>query len=162
MEKYKWRIILLNLVLLAGYMTWAVCQKERTIKEGRLVLLELLPVDPRSLMQGDYMQLRYNIQPEDVELWDMPQQGTVVVSLDSCQVGYRFRMQQQPSGENEVKLKFRATSLFLTVGAESYFFQEGQDSIYAQAKYGGMRVDPAGNSVLIGLYDKNRELLTGK
>ncbi|MFX7329222.1 GDYXXLXY domain-containing protein, partial [Acinetobacter baumannii] len=36
-----------------------MAQKEMLLKEGQLVLLPLAPVDPRSLMQGDYMALRY-------------------------------------------------------------------------------------------------------
>ena len=42
------------------------------------------------------------------------------------------------------------------IGANSYFFQEGEDEKYADAKYGGVRIDEKGNSVLVGLYDSNR------
>lgn len=55
-------VILLNLVLLLGFFNWSVVQKEETLAKGRLVLLELAPVDPRSLMQGDYMRLNYAIR----------------------------------------------------------------------------------------------------
>lgn len=165
MGKYKWKIILLNLLFLVGYMAWAVCQKEKTIREGQLVLLELVPVDPRSLMQGDYMRLGYDIHLEGHDADEViPEQGIVIVEMDSCRVGYKFRLakQQQVPGENEVRLKYRNTSGTFTIGAESYFFQEGQDSVYVQARYGGMRVDEKGNSVLFGLYDGNRKLITGK
>lgn len=165
MGKYKWKIILLNLLLLVGYMMWAVWQKEKTIREGRFVLLELVPVDPRSLMQGDYMRLGYGIRLEGYDADEgIPEQGIVIVEMDSCRVGYKFRLEKQPQspGEKEVRLKYRNTSGVFTIGAESYFFQEGQDSVYVQARYGGMRVDEKGNSVLIGLYDGNRKLITGK
>jgi uncharacterized membrane-anchored protein len=60
--------ILLNLLLLLGYFNWSALQKEETLAKGRLVLLELAPVAPRSLMQKDYMpsarcQTRKSCQP---------------------------------------------------------------------------------------------------
>lgn len=47
----------LLLVLLA--VNLMVLNKESSLAQGRTVFLELAPVDPRSLMQGDYMVLRY-------------------------------------------------------------------------------------------------------
>ena len=68
MKKYKWIIILLNLVLLLIYFNYSVVKKEELLKNAQFVLFELAPVDPRSLIQGDYMTLRYkildNIWPE--------------------------------------------------------------------------------------------------
>ena len=57
MKKYSRILIIVNLILLLGYFNWSVYQKEQTLKDGQLVLLQLAPVDPRSLMQGDYMRL---------------------------------------------------------------------------------------------------------
>lgn len=59
MKKYSRILIIVNLILLLGYFNWSVYQKEQTLKDGQLVLLQLAPVDPRSLMQGDYMRLNY-------------------------------------------------------------------------------------------------------
>lgn len=47
----------------------------------------------------------------------------------------------------------------LAVGAESFFFQEGKGDLFEKAKYGGLRVDQKGNSVLIGLYDDELKLI---
>ena len=44
----------------------AIWQKEALIAEGRPVYVELAPVDPRSLIQGDYMRLNFRL-PEDIE-----------------------------------------------------------------------------------------------
>ncbi|MGG3007710.1 GDYXXLXY domain-containing protein [Geobacillus stearothermophilus] len=41
-----------------GYTVW---QKERLLRYGDVVKLELEPVDPRSMLQGDYIRLRYDI-----------------------------------------------------------------------------------------------------
>ena len=45
-------------------VNWSIAGKERHLKEGRIVYLELAPVDPRSLMQGDYMALNFKLANE--------------------------------------------------------------------------------------------------
>lgn len=40
-------------------------------------------------------------------------------------------------------------------GAESFFFQEEHAEKYEKAKYGGVKIDINGNSLLIGLYDEH-------
>ena len=40
-----------------------IADKENTIAKGQKVYVPLAPVDPRSLMQGDYMRLRYTLPP---------------------------------------------------------------------------------------------------
>ena len=60
MKKQSRILIITNLLLLLGYLNWSIYQKEQTLRDGQLVLFELAPVDPRSLMQGDYMSLRYS------------------------------------------------------------------------------------------------------
>ena len=57
----KIRTVLFWLTTLAvvGVPAWMIQQKEALIRDGDLVLLQLEPYAPRSLMQGDYMRLAY-------------------------------------------------------------------------------------------------------
>ncbi|PHS66924.1 MAG: hypothetical protein COB12_05660 [Flavobacterium sp.] len=55
----------------------------------------------------------------------------------------------------ELLIKYTSDNWNLDIGAESYFFQEGEGEKYEEAKYGGLKIDKEGNSVLIGLYDVN-------
>src|SRR5690606_17741733 len=48
-------------LLVLGVVNYAIHGKERVIRNGEVVFLELAPVDPRSLMQGDYMALRFQL-----------------------------------------------------------------------------------------------------
>ena len=66
MKKQSRILIITNLLLLLGYLNWSIYQKEQTLRDGQLVLFELAPVDPRSLMQGDYMSLRYREATSDI------------------------------------------------------------------------------------------------
>jgi uncharacterized membrane-anchored protein len=155
MKKYKWPIILLNLVVLLVYFNVSIAKKENILKNGKLVLLQLRPVDPRSLMQGDYMQLRYSItEKADV---NMAKRGCCVVRTDSNNVGQlvRFQPGKVRVNSNETLIEYTYQDAGLKVGAESFFFQEGQVRRYDSAAYGGLKVDQNGNSVLVGLYDKH-------
>lgn len=159
MKKYKWIIILLNLVLLMLYFNYSVWEKEQLLKDGQLVLLELAPVDPRSLMQGDYMRLRYKIS-EDIYNEDIPKRGYCVVRIDNSGIASKIRFQKDltPLNEAEYLIEYSSSDKWnVNIGAESFFFQEGEAEKFEKAKYGGVKIDKNGNSLLIGLYDKQQQ-----
>lgn len=160
LHTYRNAFILLNLVGLLLFFNFSVFQKEDILKEGKLVLLELAPVDPRSLMQGDYMMLNYAIAPISYND-SIPKRGYYVVKIDKEGVA-RFQRQQKdktPLENNELLIKYTRTQWQSHIGAESSFFQEGHAERYESAKYGGLRIDENGNSVLIGLFDEKRRLI---
>ncbi|MGG5601148.1 GDYXXLXY domain-containing protein [Myroides sp. C8-3] len=162
-------VVVVTLVLFGVFFLRAIQQKEQTIKEGRLVLFELAPVDPRSLMQGDYMQLNYAINEQlrasGIDRTALNKRGFVIVSLDQ-QHRATFKtissksLAELPLGDSLLPVKyFNWDGFTLSVGAESYFFQEGKDTLFDRAKYGGLRIDSEGNSVLIGLYDEELKII---
>jgi uncharacterized membrane-anchored protein len=152
-------LVLAGLALVLGVANYTIWQKEQIRTGGRQVLLELRPVDPRSLIQGDFMALRYadSVFP-DPSIGE----GVMVMSLDTDGVGTYARMDNgSPLRPNEVRLKFRTISEWgeFGIGAESFFFQEGHAEFYANAKYGVIRVGDKGDSVLVGLADEAHELI---
>ena len=54
----------LGALLVLGVVNAAIVGKETIKREGDTVYLPLAPVDPRSLMQGDYMALRFTLVRE--------------------------------------------------------------------------------------------------
>jgi uncharacterized membrane-anchored protein len=158
MKKYKWIIILINLIILLGLFNNSILQKEELLTDGQLVLLELAPVDPRSLMQGDYMRLRYAIS-DNINSDSISKRGFCVVKLEENGIAKKVRIQENktPINNNEFLIEYTSKKWSnINIGAESYFFQEGEAEKYENAKYGGIKVDNQGNSLLIGLYDENR------
>ncbi|MFK5983382.1 MAG: GDYXXLXY domain-containing protein [Flavobacteriaceae bacterium] len=158
MKKIKWYIIAVNLVGLLVFFNFGILSKENVLKEGELVLLELAPVDPRSLIQGDYMQLRYKISETDFSYLDsISKRGYYVVTLKDNGVAEKVRIQEnkEPLQKGEYLINFTYGNWNINIGAESFFFQEGEGEKYEAAKYGGLKIDREGNSVLIGLYDEN-------
>ncbi|TYB72659.1 GDYXXLXY domain-containing protein [Bizionia saleffrena] len=162
MKKYKWIIILLNLIIVLVVFNNSVVKKETLLTDGTLILLELTPVDPRSLMQGDYMDLRYAISDnlnDNYDNEDSSKRGFCVVTLDDNKVAKRVRLQNHktPLNRKEFLIEYNARQWNgITIGAESFFFQEGTAEKYENAKYGGLKIDSEGNSLLVGLYDENR------
>jgi len=175
--RYRNLIIIANLVLLLTFFTFLVIKNEQMLENSTLVLLELAPKDPRSLMQGDYMALNYKITNPWWFDWNIddrmdslsienelsktknfnnvPEKGFFVLKLDTNNVGEALRMQadRAPLNEDEIILKYKSFGRF--IGAESYFFEEGKSEKYENARYGGLKVDQHGNCILLGLFDEN-------
>ncbi len=160
MKKASAYLILLNLFLVLAYFLWSVGSKEELLKSGKQVFLELVPVDPRSLMQGDYMRLDYDIaQGHDLDT--IPTLGFCVVRLDGKGIAQKVRMQKgrEPLGADEYLIPYIKGRSNVQLGANSFFFQEGKAAVYDSAKYGALRIDRKGNTLLTGLYDGDfREL----
>ena len=158
MKKQSRILIITNLLLLLGYLNWSIYQKEQTLRDGQLVLFELAPVDPRSLMQGDYMSLRYREATSDL-LGDtqVATHGYAVLNIDSNRVARIVRLKDalEPLNDNELIINYKIVNDRLFLGAESFFFEEGQDTLYQKATYGGLKVNAKGESLLVGLYDKD-------
>jgi uncharacterized membrane-anchored protein len=152
--------ILGGLVLILGLVNWQIAAKERVLRDGERVLIELAPVDPRSLMQGDYMRLEYRISRDlSYQHPDWPADGRLVVTNDADGVAQFARLDQPgvPLGAAEHLLRYRRRDGRIRIGTDAFFFQEGQSDRFRDARYGELRVDASGESLLIGLRDKNRQ-----
>lgn len=161
MKKYRGIVILVNLLLVLAFFCKSVYEKEAIIADGDLILLELAPVDPRSLMQGDYMELNYAISNTNFKD-TIPKRGFCVVTLDKNGVGnkVRFQAKKEPLNPDEYLIEYTSRKWRgVNIGAESFFFQEGEAEKYEKAKYGAVKVNKKGNSLLVGLYDENRNFI---
>ena len=88
MDKVRAVVLWLTFILVMGVVNFKVWGKEQLAQNGRVVLLELGVRDPRSLIQGDYMTLNYELERE---LRDVPHKAKVIiVSLDEHDVAKRF------------------------------------------------------------------------
>lgn len=159
MKQTKW-ILLANLILLLGVISYEIVKKEHTLAEGKLILMKLRPVDPRSIMQGDYMRLRYEAT-RATYLDSIPSRGYFICTLDELGVASKVRFQEnaEPLNTGEYRIKYFWNDRFAAIGAESYLFEEGSAAKFDSAKYGGLRVHESGESLLVGLYDGDRQLI---
>ena len=151
-----------GLVLALAVPNALVVQKERLLATGTTMLLELAPVDPRSLIQGDYMALDYAMSRQvagSAQTW--PRTGQIVVALDDRGVARFVRRHEAgtPLGRGEHLLTYRRRGGRVRVGTDAFHFQEGHAGRYEGARYGEVRVAPSGTSVLVGLRDSSRNVL---
>jgi uncharacterized membrane-anchored protein len=154
------RVIFGGLLLVVLALVVLVVRKEQVLTHGTPLLLELAPVDPRSLMQGDYMVLDYAVSRE-LGWSNAPEEGRLVLRLDEHGVG-RFVRKHEPEtplAPGELLLRYKVRDGRIRLGAESFFFQEGHADRYAGAKYGELRVTGDGSSVLVGLRNAERQPL---
>ncbi|KEY57679.1 GDYXXLXY domain-containing protein [Serratia sp. DD3] len=158
-------IVLLVLII----VNLSIYQKERLLKHGTVVILELAPVDPRSLMQGDYMALNYALNRQllddgvqqsldcqnDATLCTEPvNREKIVVELDAQHRAVNASFYRgQPLKAQEVLMKYHLSNGWLNIGTPSYFFQEGDAERFADARYGEFRVGQDGTAILTYLLD---------
>lgn len=162
MTKTKIIWIVANLVLVLGFVSFSTFHKEQTLAKGKLVLFELAPVDPRSLMQGDYMRLRYAIISEVNNIKHIQRKGYCIFTIDKRGIVEKIlgvKYDNLNLAKDTYAIKYHLGSSGFMIGAESYFFQEGQAQKYEAAKYGGLRIDSDGNSVLVGLFDDQLKVI---
>lgn len=130
----------------------SVLAKEHIIRKGQRIYLELAPVDPRSLMQGDYMALRFAITR------DIPTDASGSAPLQVAANGVATLARDAAPATARIRYRIRNRQVWL--GTNAYFFEEGNAQDYEGARYGEFRLDPdSGDAVLVGLADENLQHL---
>ena len=142
---------IIGLVVLA-VINFSILRTETSLAQGRVIFLELAPVDPRSLIQGDYMRLNYAVTDELRSMYEIPERGQLVLQLDEQNVATFDRIYQgEPLAPNEILVNYRQQDWEVWIGPESFFFQEGHAEVYEAAEYGELRVAENGQVMLTGL-----------
>src|SRR5262245_15501080 len=155
MKRARWMIAVAALVVILTLANWQIVQKRSVIAYGQVLLLELRPADPRSLIQGDYMALALAdaAMPGEAVIAELPYRGTVILALDESRVGRYARLDDgSPLQPGELRVKYRRHKDWrgqrLDYGAQSFFFQGGDAAIYEGARYALLRVAEDGSTVL--------------
>jgi len=152
-------------LLVVGVAATVIVGKEQLVSRGEVVYLRLAPVDPRSLMQGDYMALNFAVGLEVAAAQAGAQaprkrEALVVIRRDAAGVGQLVRLNDgQPLAEGERLLRVqnvpsRWGGPMVQVSTDAWFFQEGQADRFAKARYGEFRVDKTGQALLVGMRDE--------
>lgn len=147
-------VALAGLLLVLAAVNYSIYGKEEIIRSGETVYLELAPVDPRSLMQGDYMALRFQLTGE---IEAARAAGTLDASLRSVPLALDDRRVATLAAGNEQGPQIRFNVLAydrVWLGTNAYFFAEGTAERYTPARYGEFKLSrETGEAVLVGLRD---------
>ncbi|MDR6549284.1 GDYXXLXY domain-containing protein [Paenibacillus qinlingensis] len=159
----RWLIALL-ILLQVGAMSLQIGKSEYLLSHGKLIKLQLEPLDPRSLIQGDYVRLRYTISLPPMyqnNLEERTGKGKVAVVLapsGNSEV-YEFRREYKP-GESlspeEIRLNGEREGYEgIVYGIENFFIPEGTGREYEQkAKFAEVKVSTNGDAILVRLTEK--------
>jgi uncharacterized membrane-anchored protein len=170
-------------MLVLFFANMHIHQYENILASGKRVVLELAPVDPRSLMQGDYMALRFDVAGGLDEMLraspphlasELETQGGGYLLLASDAAGV-YRLQgvvadasaatgpssgaENLSSAGQVALAFRWRRGQAHIVTDAWYFPEGQALRYEHARYGDLRVASDGTGLLLGLLDEQRRPL---
>ena len=136
----------------------AIWQKEGLIVDGATVYVKLAPVDPRSLMQGDYMRLNFALPGNPPAVPGTMAQ--VVARLDAHKVAEILRFHDGgPLRPGEFLMTVVVKNQRWILATDAWYFKEGEAARWSGAAYGEFRVDRDGSAVLVGLRGPGLETL---
>jgi len=143
-------LIAAGALLVLGVVNASIAGKEIVIRDGEVVFLDLGPRDPRSMMQGDYMALRFRLADQLGHEGKEGEHRVARIVLDDKRVATLA----PPGAASTLPLRYRVRNGAAWIGTNAFFFQEGSEHRYARARYGEFRIDrESGEAVLVGLRD---------
>ena len=158
----RWGIAASVIAVLAA-ANGGIWQKENLIAHGQPVFVELAPVDPRSLMQGDFMRLNFRMPGEvQVRLDGLTtnQRPRMIARRDERGVATLVRLDDAtPLSAEEFRFELTPKDGRWILVSDAWFFREGEAQRWQPAKYGEFRVDASGKALLVGLRGPNLEAL---
>ena len=158
----KWFFLLVS--VLTGFLGGYAIYTQRALQTAQTVYFKIEPVDPRALLSGDYMQLRY-----DFERPYLAEQGQALVlqvgennvlylpsaaAEDEAQAS--AAQADTPQRPQTVRIKTLRASYRVP---HQFYFQEGTGKKYENAVYAKAALLENGSILLLGLTDENFNLL---
>lgn len=151
----KYFNLLVTLLAIVGFL-YAIYEKEEIIANGDIVYIALAPVDPRSLMQGDYMRLGYAIEQRKIVDSDIAKTSYLKLSLDEKRVAHLQSdvVTNKIKTNGDILFKYHAIGNRADIEPSSFLFQQGLRKLYSKARYGIFKIDQD-QHLLVGLADEN-------
>ena len=173
-------LLIINIVILFVVTGFSANKEESYKKLDSYFYLELTPVDPRSLLQGDYMTLNYDItdkasdfiynnrtyiydgenENEVEEIRELrkladAKRAYIAVRLDKNRAARYVKITKEKTDEKDLLfIAYKTDGFNVDINANSYLFQEGTGDKYQNARYS--KVVLVGNNLrLIDLRDKD-------
>ena len=145
-----------------------ISKKQDLLKNGDKLLFSLAPADPRSLMQGDYMRIRFDIAAEINQIvrdkyknTKIPaQQGFAIVEKGENDVAHFIKLDDGSStlSDNQYLIPYKFRNYRIVFTTNAFYFQEGRASHFQQAKYGEFRIKE-GEMLLANMVNDKFEVL---
>ncbi|MDN2708388.1 GDYXXLXY domain-containing protein [Janthinobacterium sp. SUN118] len=154
---------LAGLLLVLLVVNGGIWQKEQLIAKGDAIFVALEPVDPRSLMQGDYMRLNFvnlGVLSTLASVERAPGRPLVVARRDARGVAELLRpYTQEALAPDEFLLELTPKGGRWVLVSDAWFFKEGEAARWEKARFGEFRVMPDGRALLVGMRGPELEKL---
>lgn len=146
------------------FLLFNVAVSEISLLTGETIILQLEPIDPRSLMQGDYVILNYDISTLDADKHGrgLGKDRVKVVLQKNAQGVHVFKSFYRKDirlAKEDVVLNGRITGNRVVYGIESYFVPEGTGlEVEKNANYAVVKIPLSGNAMVAGLINNLSEV----
>lgn len=155
--------VLAGLLLVLLVANGGIWQKEQLIAKGEAIFVALEPVDPRSLMQGDYMRLNFvnlGVLSTLASVDRAPGRPLVVATRDARGVAELLRpYTKEALAPGEFLLELTPKDGNWVLVSDAWFFKEGDAARWEKARYGEFRIQPDGRALLVGMRGEQLEKL---
>ncbi|MEZ5849274.1 MAG: GDYXXLXY domain-containing protein [Hyphomicrobiaceae bacterium] len=159
-------LIIAGALATGGLAAQSITTNEAIIATGRQIFLALAPVDPRSLIQGDFMRLNFAVPNQrrigrnDASVLGQRRWAIATVDdRDVATVESVVEVEPGPVAANQIVLPMRYKERRWIVGTDAWFFKEGTAEKWQQARFGLLRVGANGTALLVGMADKDLGLI---
>jgi uncharacterized membrane-anchored protein len=173
MKKYFSLILAIAITL---FFVGLIAKNEWHLHHSKSIFIELKPVDPRSILQGDYMALAYELNLQTPKPLAEKENETLnqrifnhssihtKVILDSHNKVIRTILEPNNlSAEQSLILKNPENRLqALYPASRSFLFAEGLAQCYQKAKYAEFKINPKGEAILFDLRGEQLQPLNCK
>tara|TARA_Y100001960_G_scaffold332593_1_gene433710 strand:- start:710 stop:1189 length:480 start_codon:yes stop_codon:yes gene_type:complete len=146
------------LVILIGF-NFSIFQKEQIKNSADEVILKLRPVDPRSIIQGDYMTLAYEVEEQSNKVnKDVKKPGFLIIEKGENNIAnFVDFYKDQPLTKNQKLIKYYSNWQGARVHPHSFMFQEGKAKDFQQAKYALFKYNGDSDYLLDSLLNEKLE-----
>lgn len=163
-DRLRRHLVLLVPAAMAAILLPGVLNNEALIRDGERLLVKLAPVDPRSLLQGDYMALAFDLGPATPTggMDESLEQARHVVfqrAANGLATARRLELDDRrpPLASDERRMPLSRKSGRTVLVTDAWYFKEGTGERWAQAAYGEFRLRADGRALLVGLADENMQ-----
>ena len=173
MKKYFSLILALTTILI---FVGLVAKNEWHLHDSKNIFIELRPVDPRSILQGDYMALAYELNLQSLKALAGSESEALdqvifnrssvpaKVILDSQNRVVRTILDNNNSfvGQSLILKNPENRLQALYPASRSFLFAEGLAQCYQKAKYAEFKVNTKGEAILFDLRGEGLQPLNCK
>lgn len=158
-------LALLGALATGGLAAESITTNEAIIANGRQIFLALAPVDPRSLIQGDFMRLNFAVPAQPRRNSDdgsvLGQRRWAIATIDERRVATIQKVvDTEPApAAGELVLPMRYKNRRWIVGTDAWFFREGTAKKWEEARFGVLRVGSNGTALLVDMADKDLTII---